>query len=1368
METGTFDAMYTYNITTGGQENVDREILLSSGVLPGGVTLMDNGNGTAVLEGTPTETGSFPIELIVREVLFPENNDTQSFTLIINKATATVTLGTTSVVYNGTGQSATATTDPSGLNLVFTYDGSTTLPEDVGAYALEVSVDDANYEGSVSGTFKITKATATVTLGTTSVVYNGTGQSATATTDPSGLNLVFTYDGSTTLPEGVGIYALEVSIDDANYEGSVSGTFEITKATAIVTFSSLSVVFDGNPKLATATTNPADLSLSFTYDGSATPPTNAGSYNVVATVSDPNYTGAASDVFVISKATATITFGSLSFVYDGTSKNASATTSPSGLTVNFTYNDSAIAPVNAGSYAVEGTVNTPNYMGSSSATLTISQATASVTISSLEQNYDGSPKPVTVTTIPAELGTVITYNGSTTVPSAVGTYTVVVTVSETNYSGSATNTLIINGPPTSSGILDVNVNEDAANFVINLKQAFDDPEDNDDVLIYTIESNSNPSLFSNLFINAAKRLIIGFAADQYGDADIVIRVTDSGGLLVEEQFHVSIASVQDNPKISTIPITGILQGESYLYQPVAIDPDVSDVLTYTNVFKPAWLTFTNKEGGVGELSGVAGVSDIGDHFVSLEVSDDKGNKDTQNFTITVAASNEQPAFISTPVTSVAEDDSYTYNITTSDPDDNNRTITAPTLPSWLSLTDNGNGTATLQGTPVNSNVGNHAVLLRVTDIFGVSSDQSFSIVVSNTNDTPEFTSSPVLSAKQSVTYTYNISTADVDVGDSRSIVSTIILPSWLSLTDNGNGTATLTGIHPVNETNNLAYPISLKVQDAGGASATQTFSITVQYENNPPTLDPIADPSPLNEDSGTVTVPLSGISAGDGESQPLTVTASTDNTDLIKGFTINYTSPEPSATITFQPAPNAYGTATVTVLVKDDGAMVKNSIERYFLVTVNPINDKPVFTSSVSDIRVVGGDEYIYHVTTQDVDAGDVLTITGSISAPWLSLDDAGDGTAVLSGTVPSDVTGDFLVTLTVTDELGEFSTQSYTIGINRLPEISDIALAINEDERYSLSVSDFNSGYQDADGDNISKIRVESLPNLMGSFEWKGVAIKPGDVIQVTGGSISGFIYTGPKDQSGQTSFSWSAYDGFNWSQQKAKATIDLIPVNDMPFLTHSDDTLYYSQGDPAREIIEMLIINDVDNIDMAGATIKIETGYVSGEDMLIFDNILNTTITGSFDVSQGVLTLTGVDNRSVYEDALAKIQYRNTVLGVTDVLNKSVSVTVSDGIEVSNKVVRQIKIAEVLPDVKIFNAFTPNADGANDTWYFDNLSFYSEIKISVFDGNGVKVFSCSTQDCQWDGTYNGKPLTVGPYFYTIDLNHGKRKYQGTVTILK
>jgi hypothetical protein len=71
------------------------------------------------------------------------------------------------------------------------------------------------------------------------------------------------------------------------------------------------------------------------------------------------------------KSPATVTLGNLSQMYDGTAKTAKATTTPAGLTVDVTYNGSADAPMDAGSYTVIGTVNNPYYEGRATNTLVI-------------------------------------------------------------------------------------------------------------------------------------------------------------------------------------------------------------------------------------------------------------------------------------------------------------------------------------------------------------------------------------------------------------------------------------------------------------------------------------------------------------------------------------------------------------------------------------------------------------------------------------------------------------------------------------------------------------------------------------------------------------------------------------------------------------------------------------------------------------------------------------------------------------------------------------------------------------------------------------------------------------------------------------
>ncbi|KAB2638023.1 MAG: hypothetical protein DVB26_08685, partial [Verrucomicrobia bacterium] len=167
------------------------------------------------------------------------------------------------------------------------------------------------------------------------------------------------------------------------------------------------------------------------------------SYAVVASISDPNYQGTAGGTWVIGKATAALTLSSLSPTYDGTPKTAGVATVPTGLAVNLTYAGASTAPTNAGSYAVVATVNDANYAGSASGTLVIGKGTATIALAGLTQTYDGSPKPVTATTIPANLSVTVTYDTSATVPIAVGSYAISAKINDANYTGSASATLVI-------------------------------------------------------------------------------------------------------------------------------------------------------------------------------------------------------------------------------------------------------------------------------------------------------------------------------------------------------------------------------------------------------------------------------------------------------------------------------------------------------------------------------------------------------------------------------------------------------------------------------------------------------------------------------------------------------------------------------------------------------------------------------------------------------------------------------------------------------------------------------------------------------------------------------------------------------------
>jgi gliding motility-associated-like protein len=82
--------------------------------------------------------------------------------------------------------------------------------------------------------------------------------------------------------------------------------------------------------------------------------------------------------------------------------------------------------------------------------------------------------------------------------------------------------------------------------------------------------------------------------------------------------------------------------------------------------------------------------------------------------------------------------------------------------------------------------------------------------------------------------------------------------------------------------------------------------------------------------------------------------------------------------------------------------------------------------------------------------------------------------------------------------------------------------------------------------------------------------------------------------------------------------------------------------------------------------------------------------------------------------------------------------------------------------------NAFSPNGDGINDVWHITYLSAYPNCTVDVYNRYGQRVFTSTGYRTDWNGSYNSQPLTVGTYYYVIDLKNGAKPLAGYVVILK
>ncbi len=349
-----------------------------------GTTLTIDGAGACEVTATQAGNATFNAAPIV----------TRSFA--IAKAAATVAVTSTTRTFDGTNPPVSATTDPSGLGLTVSYVGtgatnygpSTIPPTNVGEYAVVATINATNYQGSAVGDLVITPATAQIVLTNLTQGYTGAARSVTVTTIPASLAVSVVYQGtdgttygpSATAPTEVGRYtvAVDIAASETNYTGTATATLAIIASQSTISIASPTVTFNGTPQTVTVTTTPPGLPFTLSYNGvggtsygpSSTPPTNAGSYIVRATVTESNYAGTASGTLTILRAQAELMISGLSVVANGTPRPVTVTTSPAGLSgviVTYTgvgsttYGPSTTPPTNAGTYRVAVELNHPNY-----------------------------------------------------------------------------------------------------------------------------------------------------------------------------------------------------------------------------------------------------------------------------------------------------------------------------------------------------------------------------------------------------------------------------------------------------------------------------------------------------------------------------------------------------------------------------------------------------------------------------------------------------------------------------------------------------------------------------------------------------------------------------------------------------------------------------------------------------------------------------------------------------------------------------------------------------------------------------------------------------------------------------------------------
>lgn len=492
----------------------------------------------------------------------------------------------------------------------------------------------------------------------------------------------------------------------------------------------------------------------------------------------------------------------------------------------------------AGTYTVVAT-NSLGSATSTSAVVTINKLAATVTLGDLDQSYDGTPKTISVNTVPAGLAVQITYDGSSTPPSAIGQYGVVASVVDTDFSGSASGQLTIRDttPPVIAVPDDIIVEAtSAAGSVVNYDATATDLVSG---AVSVAGSPASGSTFP-LGITTVNLSAVDAAGNTAGATfkvtvrDTTAPVIASPGNRVVEAAGASgaavsfIATALDTVS-GTVPVVASpVSGSTFpigtttvnLVATDAAGNNASSTFTVTVVdtippviATPANVTIeaTGPDGAIASYNAMAtdavsgavavlGAPASGSTFplgttsINLTAADGAGNVATSSFTVTVVDTTAPT--ITVPADITAEATSAAGAVVNYD----------------VAATDLVSGAVSVVGSPASGStfpLGTTTVNLTTIDAAGNAATATFSVTVRDTT-------APVLSPPANLVY------------DASSILGAVVTYS-ASATDavSGNVSVTLSPasgtVLPVGET-----VVTATASDAAGNIATGSFVVTVR------------------------------------------------------------------------------------------------------------------------------------------------------------------------------------------------------------------------------------------------------------------------------------------------------------------------------------------------------------------------------------------------------------------------------------------------------------------------------------------------------------------------------------------------------------
>ena len=637
-----------------------------------------------------------------------------------------------------------------------------------------------------------------------------------------------------------------------------------------------------------------------------------------------------------------------------------------------------------------------------------------------------------------------------------------------NWSGVATITVTVSdgngGTDTETFTLTVDSTNDAPEFGVCGDQTT--PEDtpisvtvpatdgDGDNLTYG-GSSSNPNV--TVTVGVGGQFALTPALNWNGQTTITITVNDGNGGSDSLSFLLTVTPVNDPPVLDPIGNQTTPEDTPVVLNLSATDVE-NDALTYTANVDSGNVTAT-VVGNVLTLAPAANWSGVA--TITVTVDDGNGGTDTETFTLTVDSVNDTPVFGACGDQTTPEDTPITVTVPATDDDGDNLTYSATSASPNVSITIGVGGQFTL--VPALNWFGQTTITLNVTDGNGGTDSLAFILTVTPVND------APVLDAIGNQTTTEDtpkilvLNATDVE-NDSLTYTATV---------DSGNVTATVVGnaltLTPAANWSGVAT-ITVTVNDGNGGTDSETFTLTVDSNNDAPVFGACGDVTTPEDTPLSITVAATD---SDGDNLTYSGTSSNPNVTVTVGVGGQYT---------LTPAQDWNGQTTITITVTDGNG---GTDSMSFLCTVTPVNDPPVL-AQIGNHTIPEDSQLSLILSATDVE-NDILTFFATLESGFATLDLVGNNLVI---TPLANWSGTVTITVTVSDGNGGFDEETFDVIVNEVnddPVCSTIFdLSTPEDTPLTLPFTvDCDHGPGTATCETAFAFGQDELNDLTNSNRW-------------------------------------------------------------------------------------------------------------------------------------------------------------------------------------------------------------------------------------------------------------------------------------------